>query len=262
MARFGATQIYDPQVRSNTLARIFLGLFGTFDTCSSHLHFIRYARTIDFDRVLDAGCGKGKFTFWLAQEYPDAEVYGCDISAEKIAHCKEVRDLLGIRNAHFFVQDLRNFERDQAYDFIFTNHALEHIRENRLVIRKLCRSLKEGGHIYVQMPDAVQKRLTFGKRFVKSHEEWAREEHVGQTLTLESLCTALEHNNCKTIKAMYTEGFWGELRFELSEMALSYFRSHFLLGLMYPLLRILGHIDAWSEYSDGNGVLVLAMKST
>lgn len=266
MGRFGESQIYNSKIRRNRLAKTFLKIFGTIDTGSSHLHFMRIvrmvAKEIDFNHVLDAGCGKGKFSFWLAQEYRNTKIDACDLSGENVDLCIEIRNHLKIRSINFFVQDLRTYRNESTYDFIFSNHVLEHIIENRLVISNLVSSLKKEGYIYIRIPNAVQKRLSFGKRFLKSHEEWAKKEHIGQTLTLGLLSSELEHLGCKILIARHTEGFWGELRFELSEMALSYFHSRVLFALLYPLLKIFGYVDSLVNYSDGNGILVLAKKGT
>jgi 2-polyprenyl-3-methyl-5-hydroxy-6-metoxy-1,4-benzoquinol methylase len=264
MARFGASQIYDPKVRENSLAKLFLKVFGTIATSSSHFHFMRIVKKVDEEinlgHVLDAGCGKGLFSFWLAQRYRNARIYACDFSEAKIDVCEDIKKNMNIHNINFFTQDLRTYRSEDSYDFIFSNHVLEHIIENRLVISNLVHSLRKGGYIYIQMPNAVQRRLPFGKRFLKSYEEWEKEEHIGQTLTLDSLSSELSSLGCKILVAKHTEGFVGELGFELGEMALSYFRSNVLFALLYPLLKILGYVDSLINYSYGNGILVLAKK--
>ncbi len=264
MARIGETLIYDPKIRGNTPAKLFLKLFGDVDSSSAPLHFSRVAKKFvekrDAISILDAGCGKGKYSFWLAQEYPNAEIDACDLSREKIEIIQDIQNRLIIRNINFFIQDLRTFKNEAAYDFIFSNHVLEHIVENQLVISNLVASLKPGGYIYIQIPDAVQKRFPFGKKFLKAYEKWEKDEHIGQTITLASLTTTLESLDCEIIKAGHTEGFFGELRFELAEIASSYFNSSILYGLLFPLLKTLGYIDSLINYSDGNGILVLAKK--
>jgi len=264
MARWGEGQIYVPAVRGNKLAELFLKVFGTVDTSSWRLHFMRIVKRVaregTFDRILDAGCGKGTFSFWLAREYPNARIDALDLSKDKIDLCKEVQERLRIRNVSFFVQDLLTFKSEGVYDFILSNHVLEHIAASRLAIANLVASLKEGGHIYIGMPNAVQRKPLLGKRFVKSYEEWAKKEHVGQMFTLDSLSSELERLSCKILIAKHTAGFWGVLRFELAEMALSYFHSRALFALLYPLLKLLGYIDSRVNYSDGNSILVLARK--
>lgn len=264
MARWGASQIYDPKIQDNKLAQWFLKVFGTVNTGSSHLHFMkivrRAAQEIGFHRVLDAGCGKGQYSFWLAREYPNAEISAFDQSEKKIAYCKAVQPKIQAPNIHFFVGDLLAYKSEGAYDFVYSNHVLEHIAENRLALANLVSCLKEGGIIYIAMPTAVQKRLPFFKRFVESHEEWAKTEHVGQTLTLVSLSSELESLGCKVLLAKHISGFCDELRFELQEMALTYFNSRVLFALLYPLLKLLGIMDTWINYPDGNVIAVLAQK--
>jgi SAM-dependent methyltransferase len=265
MARWGGAQIYAPEVQGNKLAQWFLKIFGTVDTGSSHLHFTRTTKRVADEfglcHALDAGCDKGKYSFWLAQAYPNAQIDAFDLSAGKIASCQEVQLCLGAPNIRFFVQNLLTYQGEGTYDFVFTNHVLEHVVENRLAIANLISGLRGWGIIYVALPNAVQRRLPLGRRFVQSHEEWAKTEHIGQTLTLESLSAELKGLGCKILVAKHTSGFWDELRFELQEMALNYFHSRALFAVLYPLLRLLGIMDTWMEYADGNGILVLAQKN-
>src|SRR3989338_7387595 len=107
MARFGASQIYDSEVRGKFHAELFLRVFGTVESSSSPLHFTRFAGKLSkeagFRTALDAGCGKGKYSFWLAQEYPSSIVDACDLSVEKIDYCRMVQSRLGVGNINFFV---------------------------------------------------------------------------------------------------------------------------------------------------------------
>ena len=50
---------------------------GLQDFCSRH--------KVDVQRVLDAGCGAGESTRWLAASFPGAHVTGADISAHFLA---------------------------------------------------------------------------------------------------------------------------------------------------------------------------------
>lgn len=267
IVRFGESRIYDPKFRGKMFAigKVFLRIFGSFDTSSSRdLYFVRIvkevAKKIYLKDVLDAGCGSGQFSFWLAQEYPNVKIDACDLSEERISLCKEIQGRLKTRNIIFFVQDLRTYKSEGTYDFIFSNHVLEHIVENRLVISNFVSSLSREGYLYIQIPNNIQKRLSFGKRFLRSHEVWAKKEHIGQTLTLSLLSSELERLGCRILIARHTDGFWGEVRFELSQIAMNYLHSRILFALLFPLLKILGYIDSLVNYSDGNGILILAKK--
>ncbi|HEV8523300.1 MAG TPA: class I SAM-dependent methyltransferase [Terriglobales bacterium] len=264
MARFGMSQLHDPRIRDNRAARLFVKAFGGFDTGSSHLHFIRIFRCVEAQcnlrRILDAGCGRGKFSFWVAQNYPSIQVDACDVREESIAVCKATAAKMGMSNVNFWVQDLTTVLSEGTYDFVFSNHVLEHIPKNQLVLANLVRAMRNGGQIYIQIPTATQSRFSFGRKFVQAHEQWAEEEHTGQTLTLDSLRAELEGLGCTVIIAKHTEGPIGEFRFELEEMALTYFNSSVLFALFFPALKLLGHVDSRLDYARGNGILVLACK--
>lgn len=264
MARFGASEQYDPQVRGSTFKTIFLKIFGTVETSSSHLHFKKnmkkIKKEIQCQHILDAGCGRGKYSFWLAERIPDAIIDACDLSKKKIEICKETQGQLKIENINFFEQDLITFNDEEMYDLVYSNHVLEHIPENLTVISQLVKGLRTGGYLYIQIPNATQKRLFFGKRYLNKFEEWEKKEHVGQTLTLDRLISELERLGCDILVQKYTEGFWGELRFELEEMALRHFNSQALFVLLFPFLKLFGLIDSLKDHSDGNGILVLARK--
>jgi SAM-dependent methyltransferase len=261
MARFGFTEAFYPEFENTPLIRGLLRVVGNVETGSSHHLFIRTMNRLPFqkmDAVLDAGCGRGLFSFWLSRKYRHLQIDACDLSASKIALCQQIQKRAHTR-CHFFTKDLLAFERDQKYDLIFSNHVLEHIVDNRKVINQLVASLKPGGFIYIQIPNATQWRLLPDK-YLRHHAEWAEEEHVGQTLTLDSLREMLEGMECRILKAQYTSGFLGELSFELKEIALHYLNSQVLFVLLFPLLKLLGYLDSLARYRQGNGILVLAQK--
>lgn len=101
-----------------------------------HLRCLRpYIRQIkSCQKVLDVGCGIGRFTFRFADRGP--QIYGIDTSEEaiKILHRKT------IPNAKFEVMDARNLKyEDETFDWIFSITVLMHITE----IRGLFRAIKE-----------------------------------------------------------------------------------------------------------------------
>lgn len=263
MVRFGSSEKYHPDIKNNTLAKLFLNIFGNVDTGSSHHHFIKTFKKLPFSRisnVLDVGCGKGKNSFWLSQMYTNLSIDAFDISEKNITHCKEIQTHLNT-NCNFFVDDVLNFEKSSHYDLIFSNHVLEHVAENKRAIGNLVRSLRPGGFIYIQIPNATQTRL-FPDKFFKSHNEWAEDEHIGQTLTLDSLCRTLRDLNCILLVEKHTSGFWGKLSFEIKEISVNYLNSKALFAVLYPALKLFGYLDTFPKYKNGNGILVLAQKRT
>lgn len=96
-------------------------------------------------RVLDAGCGTGRHTQWLAQQ--GAKVTGVDPSPEMLAiarrKCPGVELLAG------------TFERlpvpDAAFDLALNALVLEHLPEVRSPIAELARVVAPGGAVVVSV---------------------------------------------------------------------------------------------------------------
>lgn len=113
-------------------------------------------------RVLDAGCGSGYYSAWLAEQ--GAEVVGVDASEAMIA---EATDRYGDR-ATFLVADLREphdaFEA-QSFDLVVSQLVLEHVEDWRTPMAEFERVLRPGGRLVVSCDHP------FTTYFVIEHED-------------------------------------------------------------------------------------------
>jgi len=71
--------------------------------------------------VLDFGCGRGEFTEVIKLALPDWDVFGADISAVAVADAEKSHP-----ECSFFVLSEISAVK-QKFDFIFSNHVLEHV---------------------------------------------------------------------------------------------------------------------------------------
>jgi len=94
--------------------------------------------------VLDAGCGTGFITNYLAHTYPTKHFTGVDFS-DSIDHADSVREKLNRPNLRFIKQDLTNFETQEKYDTIICQGVLHHIPDYRQTLARLKNLLIEGG---------------------------------------------------------------------------------------------------------------------
>lgn len=122
---------------------------------TSLVDFLRESNIVaSFERVLDFGCGIGRLTRALARR--SAACIGYDISATMIATAAERnRDLANCRWVVNNTDDLSPFESN-SFSFIYSNITLQHLEPVNAIryLAELIRTLRPGGYIVFQMPDA------------------------------------------------------------------------------------------------------------
>ncbi len=64
--------------------------------------------------------------------------------------------------------------RDNTYDFILCNHVLEHIPDDTKAMKELYRILKPGGTAILQIPQDLNREITFEDNSITSRKERAR----------------------------------------------------------------------------------------
>jgi len=122
-------------------------------------------------RIIDLGCGPGNSTRVLAARWPHAEITGLDSSPEMIAAAREsaleVRWVLG---------DIAEWAAGGGgeFDIVFSNAALQWVRDHAAVFPRLFARVAAGGALAVQVPgnyDAPQHRLL---REMAARPAWRR----------------------------------------------------------------------------------------
>ena len=101
---------------------------------------------LQFDSILEIGCGTGKNTVFLANI--GSVVHAVDFSRGMIEKAKEK---IQADNVHFSILDIAkhwNFE-DQFFDLITCNLVLEHIENLTLVFSKAARVLQPNGYFFI-----------------------------------------------------------------------------------------------------------------
>ena len=83
--------------------------------------------------ILDFGCGIGRSTFFLKQEFPFSTVYGCDTSEKSLIEAKK-----RVSSAHFLMPDELHASKLQ-FDLIFVACVFHHVTpsERQLLMEKL-----------------------------------------------------------------------------------------------------------------------------
>lgn len=122
-------------------------------------------------RVLDVGCGKGRFARILHERHPSAEVWGLDISEEMLKYVPE-----GIHTKAGSMTDLP-FD-DGAFDAAYATESLEHAVEIDRAVHEMCRVVKTGGRLVIIDKNADH----FGKLKTPEWEKWFGRRELEQLL--------------------------------------------------------------------------------
>ncbi len=112
-------------------------------------------------RVLDVGCGKGRFARVFHAQAPEAEIWGLDISEAMLRFVPE-----GIRTRAGSMTEIP-FE-DGFFDGAYATESLEHAVEIESAVSEICRVVKPGGRIAIIDKNAEQ----WGRLETPEWEKW------------------------------------------------------------------------------------------
>jgi len=85
-------------------------------------HAVKTVSSKERTRILDLCCGSGCIGLALAKEFPDAEVFGLDISEHALLYADENAKFNNIKNIKFFKGHLFDaLEKDLVFDLIISN---------------------------------------------------------------------------------------------------------------------------------------------
>ena len=138
-------------------------------------------------KVLDVGCGKGRYLRLLTKRFPNAQYFGMDVSWELLRFCpKEVKTSVGTMLAMKYP--------DSYFDCVLCIEALEHAVNTEAAIKEMVRALKPGGKIIIIDKNAAK----LGKMKIMPWERWFSPQQITTLLgkygvTARHKETAYEH---------------------------------------------------------------------
>ncbi len=135
---------------------------STIDPRIYHLKLIReHLGDLRGKRVLDVGCGKGRFARVFQEQEPAAGFWGLDISPEMLRFVPSgMHPCAGSMTALPFA--------DCSFDGAYATESLEHAVEIELAVSEICRVVKAGGRIAIIDKNAEQ----WGRLETPEWERW------------------------------------------------------------------------------------------
>jgi SAM-dependent methyltransferase len=222
----------------------------------------RLPRTRNGERLIDIGCGTGSFTIGAARRGYVPVGLSWDLRNQEVA--AERAALCGVNQVEFPVQDVRALDERtefrQAFEVAICLENIEHIIDDRKLMRVINSCLKPGGMLLLTTPNYFYRAITSGDNGPFSRTEDGGHVRRGYTATgLRELCAETgffveEISSCS--------GFFSQ---KLTALMRVLGRRSWLLGwcvilplrLLPPLLDpLLARLTGWPDYS----ICLIAMK--
>ena len=122
-------------------------------------------------RVLDIGCGKGRFARILLDENPGAELWGLDISEEMLKFVPP--------DIHTRAGSMTELPFESAsFDCVYATESLEHAVDIETAVSEICRVIKPGGRLVIIDKNAEQA----GRLETPPWEKWFHREELEKLL--------------------------------------------------------------------------------
>ncbi len=106
--------------------------------------------SIKSEKILDAACGSGVVSRYLAGKFSKSHITGCDIDNENLEKAKLRASKF--ENLNFEHQDITNLRyRDHTFDRIICRYSIQHIEKGKRqkVLDEFYRCLKPGGAVTI-----------------------------------------------------------------------------------------------------------------
>ncbi|MFZ0089978.1 MAG: class I SAM-dependent methyltransferase [Solirubrobacteraceae bacterium] len=96
-------------------------------------------------RFGDIACGTGLILLDYAQEFPEAQFTGFDITEASVASANETLRSEDVTNAQAQQQNIMELELESEFDYVLSWGTIHHLPDPEEGVRILCRALKPGG---------------------------------------------------------------------------------------------------------------------
>lgn len=259
--KFGNARLYRRDV--SILHKIQFILFGLADP-SHYLrscYFKKFTNQLAPSKVLDAGCGRGDYSFYMAELWPKAIIESVDLNEEDLERNKSANEKLGLNNIFFYRKNLSEINETNKYDLIICIDVIEHVVDQEQVLKNFYNALNKGGYLYLHVPLKRIKSVPLNKYLLKFHE-WADHEHIGDEKTKEEMLELIKNSGFNILKNQSTfYYYYGELACSLFSLFFQETRLNRLLqGLVSPICRLLCYGELLKERNEGFALAVLAQK--
>ena len=102
-------------------------------------------------RILELGCGWGSLSLWIARHYPNASITAVSNSSSQREYIEKQADSVSLKNIRVITADMNNFEIDGSFDRVVSLEMFEHMRNYRLLYKRVYDWLTPGGQFFMHI---------------------------------------------------------------------------------------------------------------
>jgi len=164
--------------------------------------YLRWARSFS---LCDLGCGDGAVIFALhSQGLLEAaeKIVGVDLSSERIEHLNQLKKA-GVKRLIGIVSDACSVKQftDESFDLIICSQVVEHIHNQKALVKEIYRLLKPNGKAYVS---SVIRKWP-GIWIYRNNGRWVLDPtHVHEYSSKEEFVSLLKENGLIPIQVKVT----------------------------------------------------------
>jgi ubiquinone/menaquinone biosynthesis C-methylase UbiE len=151
----------------------------------------------DKKKILDAGCGVGGTSIYLAKKYPHVDFKGITISSEQVKLANQFASR--VSNVEFLLKDFADTGFPNGYfDGAFALESICYAKDKRAVIREMHRILKPGGKLVII--DGFRTDVQLNNFMRKIYNIWLKGRSVPNLEFLETFIAYLKMEGFKEIE--------------------------------------------------------------
>lgn len=107
-------------------------------------------------KILEAGCGSGRYCIELAKRYPKSKIIGVDISRGALRISKLGAKDRKIKNVKFKKGNIFKLPfKDNHFDVVFNKGVIEHFNNYKKIIEEMARVTKKNGKVIIAVPNKL-----------------------------------------------------------------------------------------------------------
>lgn len=217
-------------------------------------------------KLLDAGCGFGQYDRFILSCFEQVEVTSVDVKEDYLDDCRHYfSDDISNDRIKFHQADLLQLNKHEVYNFAICVDVLEHIVEDKRVIKNIANALQPGGYFLMHSPSIYSEEDA-------GEEDSFVGEHARTGYSKSDIRAKIEAAGLTPVEIEYTYGPKGHLAWrmliqypmlwmnKISLWALPLMAIWYIVAL--PVGLILMKLDMNEPIEKGTGIYALAKKRT